>query len=74
MERDQRSIHGRTQVQLTETQARAVKKAAVEKGNSMAKGIRRVVEKMVESKPGIEGLLRNQVLYGKNNLTVLARR
>jgi hypothetical protein len=70
MERDQRSIYG----SINQNAGEGCKKAAVEKGNSMAKGIRRVVEKMVESKPGIEGLLRNQVLYGKNNLTVLARR
>jgi hypothetical protein len=41
----------RTQIQLTEMQARAVKKAAMEEGTSVAEVIRRAVEKMVESKP-----------------------
>ena len=43
----------RTQIQLTETQAKAVKSAAKEEGNSVAEVIRRAVERMAEGRPKI---------------------
>ena len=43
----------RTQIQLTEAQARAVKRAAMEEGTSAAEVIRRAVEKMAEARPKI---------------------
>ena len=43
----------RTQIQLTEAQARTVKKVAMEKGTSVAEVIRRAVENMVQSNPKI---------------------
>ena len=58
----------RTQIQLTETQARAVKKAAMEEGTSVAEVIRRAVEKMVESKPKMntqEKIRRAMAMAGK---------
>jgi hypothetical protein len=41
----------RTQIQLTEAQAKAVKKAAMEEGTSVAEVIRRAVERMAEARP-----------------------
>jgi Arc/MetJ-type ribon-helix-helix transcriptional regulator len=43
----------RTQIQLTEAQARAVKRAAMKEGTSAAEVIRRAVEKMAEARPKI---------------------
>jgi len=43
----------RTQIQLTEAQAKAVKKAAMEEGTSVAEVIRRAVERMAEARPKI---------------------
>ncbi|OGP98579.1 MAG: CopG family transcriptional regulator [Deltaproteobacteria bacterium RBG_19FT_COMBO_52_11] len=43
----------RTQIQLTEAQARTIKKVAMEKGTSVAEVIRRAVENMVQSNPKI---------------------
>ena len=39
----------RTQIQLTEAQARKIKKAAMDQGTSVAEVIRRAVENMVQS-------------------------
>jgi len=41
----------RTQIQLTEAQAKTIKKVAMEKGTSVAEIIRRAVENMVQSSP-----------------------
>ena len=41
----------RTQIQLTEAQARAVKRAAMEEGTSVAEVIRRAVERMAGARP-----------------------
>ena len=41
----------RTQIQLTEAQAKAVKRAAMEEGTSVAEVIRRAVERMAEARP-----------------------
>lgn len=41
----------RTQIQLTEAQAKAVKRAALEEGTSVAEVIRRAVERMAEARP-----------------------
>jgi hypothetical protein len=41
----------RTQIQLTEAQAKAVKKAAMEEGTSVAEVIRRAVERMAGERP-----------------------
>lgn len=41
----------RTQIQLTEAQARKIKKAAMDQGTSVAEVIRRAVENMVQSSP-----------------------
>ena len=41
----------RTQIQLTEAQAKAVKKAAMEEGTSVAEIIRRAVERMAGERP-----------------------
>jgi Arc/MetJ-type ribon-helix-helix transcriptional regulator len=43
----------RTQIQLTEGQARTMKRIAIEEGTSVAEVIRRAVEKMMESRPKI---------------------
>ena len=43
----------RTQIQLTEAQAKAVKKVAMEEGTSVAEVIRRAVERMAEARPKI---------------------
>jgi len=43
----------RTHIQLTEAQAKAVKRAAMEEGTSVAEVIRRAVEKMAEARPKI---------------------
>jgi hypothetical protein len=40
----------RTQIQLTEAQAKTVKKVAMEEGTSVAEVIRRAVEKMAETR------------------------
>jgi hypothetical protein len=44
----------RTQIQLTEDQAKAVKKLAVARGVSMAEFIRQAVESVIESHPDID--------------------
>lgn len=44
----------RTQVQLTEAQARKVKKLASEAGTSVAEVIRKAIEKMMEARPQID--------------------
>jgi len=44
----------RTQIQLTETQARKVKKLASEEGTSVAEIIRKAIEKMAEARPQID--------------------
>ena len=41
----------RTQIQLTETQARTLKKVAMGEGTSVAEIIRRAVENMVQTTP-----------------------
>lgn len=41
----------RTQIQLTEGQARKIKKAAMDQGTSVAEVIRRAIENMVQSSP-----------------------
>lgn len=43
----------RTQIQLTEAQAKAVKKVAMEEGTSVAEVIRRAVARMAEARPKI---------------------
>ncbi|MFH1488366.1 MAG: CopG family transcriptional regulator [Pseudomonadota bacterium] len=43
----------RTQIQLTETQARTIKKVAMNEGTSVAEVIRRAVEKMVQASPKV---------------------
>lgn len=43
----------RTQIQLTETQARTLKKVAMEKGTSVAEVIRRAVDNMVQRSPKV---------------------
>jgi hypothetical protein len=43
----------RTQIQLTEAPAKAVKKVAMEEGTSVAEVIRRAVERMAEARPKI---------------------
>ena len=43
----------RTQIQLTEAQAKTIKKVAMEKGTSVAEVIRRAVENMVQSSPKV---------------------
>ena len=43
----------RTQIQLTEAQAKAVKRAAMEEGTSVAEVIRRAIERMAEVRPKI---------------------
>ena len=44
----------RTQIQLTETQARKVKKLASEEGTSVAEMIRKAIEKMAEARRQID--------------------
>ena len=41
----------RTQIQLTETQARSLKRAAMDRGTSVAEVIRRAVDSMVQRSP-----------------------
>ena len=41
----------RTQIQLTEAQAKTIKRVAMEKGTSVAEVIRRAVENMVQASP-----------------------
>jgi hypothetical protein len=43
----------RTQIQLTETQARTLKKVAMDKGTSVAEVIRRAVDNMVQRSPKV---------------------
>ena len=43
----------RTQIQLTETQARTLKKAAMDQGTSVAEIIRRAVENMLQTNPKV---------------------
>jgi len=43
----------RTQIQLTEAQAKTIKKVALEKGTSVAEVIRRAVENMIQSNPKV---------------------
>jgi hypothetical protein len=43
----------RTQIQLTETQARSLKKVAMDKGTSVAEVIRRAVDNMVQRSPKV---------------------
>ena len=43
----------RTQIQLTETQVKTIKKVALEKGTSVAEVIRCAVENMVQSSPKV---------------------
>ncbi len=43
----------RTQIQLTETQARTIKKIARDQGTSIAEIIRRAVENMVQASPRV---------------------
>ena len=43
----------RTQIQLTETQARTIKKVAMNEGASIAEVIRRAVENMVQTSPKV---------------------
>jgi len=43
----------RTQIQLTETQARSLKKVAMDKGTSIAEVIRRAVDNMVQRSPKV---------------------
>ena len=43
----------RTQIQLTETQARTIKKVARDQGTSIAEIIRRAVENMVQASPRV---------------------
>ena len=45
----------RTQIQLTETQARTLKKVAMDKGTSVAEVIRRAVDNMVQRSPKVSG-------------------
>ena len=58
----------RTQIQLTETQARTIKKVAMDEGTSVAEVIRRAVEKMVQASPKVssqERLRRAVEIVGK---------
>jgi len=41
----------RTQIQLTEAQAKTIKRVAIERGTSVAEVIRRAVESMVQASP-----------------------
>jgi len=50
----------RTQIQLTEAQAKTIKKVAMEKGTSVAEVIRRAVENMVQSSPKMSTQERNR--------------
>ncbi len=43
----------RTQIQLTETQARTIRKVAMDQGTSMAEIIRRAIENMVQRSPKV---------------------
>jgi hypothetical protein len=43
----------RTQIQLTETQARSLKKVAMDKGTSVGEVIRRAVDNMVQRNPKV---------------------
>jgi len=43
----------RTQIQLTETQARTIKKATMDQRTSVAEIIRRAVENMVQASPKV---------------------
>ena len=43
----------RTQIQLTETQAKTIKKVAMDQGTSVAEIIRRAVENMVQTSPKV---------------------
>jgi hypothetical protein len=43
----------RTQIQLTETQARTIKKVAMDQGTSIAEIIRRAVENMIQASPKV---------------------
>jgi hypothetical protein len=43
----------RTQIQLTETQARSLKKVAMDKGTSVAEVIRRAVDNMIQRSPKV---------------------
>jgi hypothetical protein len=43
----------RTQIQLTEAQAKTIKRVAMEKGTSVAEVIRRAVENMVQASPKV---------------------
>jgi uncharacterized protein YabN with tetrapyrrole methylase and pyrophosphatase domain len=45
----------RTQIQLTETQARTLKKVAMDQGTSVAEVIRRAVDNMVQRSPKVSG-------------------
>ncbi|MDH4268243.1 MAG: ribbon-helix-helix protein, CopG family [Deltaproteobacteria bacterium] len=58
----------RTQIQLTETQARTIKKVAMDQGTSIAEIIRRAVENMVQASPKVssqERLRRAVEIVGK---------
>lgn len=55
----------RTQIQLTEEQARAVKEAAARQGVSMAELIRRAVERILEEDERKEAWRRALAVMGK---------